>query len=180
MMFRTVITLLFCVETFSRGLLLAIIPLKVLAFAGSMQGVALFYAAVAILGLGNSILIPKLLSRFGSRFVVAAAGSLIVSGVALLATDTIFGTALGLAIRVFAQSCLEISMLAYIMARYSRPAWSLRTSSNFLPGRRISDLPLAGLSAKREGEPLEPVLCCCQRWTDHRMPSSDCVAVSPA
>jgi hypothetical protein len=55
-MARVVITLLFCVETFSRGLLLAIIPLKVLSFVGSMQGVALFYAAVAIMGLGNSIL----------------------------------------------------------------------------------------------------------------------------
>ena len=50
-MARVVITLLFSVETFSRGLLLAIIPLKVFSFVGTMQGVALFYVAGAIVGL---------------------------------------------------------------------------------------------------------------------------------
>ena len=51
---RITITLLFCFEAFSRGLLLAIIPLKVLAEIGTMGGVALFYASVAVLGLGNA------------------------------------------------------------------------------------------------------------------------------
>ena len=119
-MARFVITLLFCFETFSRGLLLAIIPLKVLSFVGSMQGVALFYAAVAIVGLGNSILVPMLLSRFGSRAVVTAAGFLIICGVALLTADTLAGMAFGLGIRVLAQSFVEISMMAYIMARVPR------------------------------------------------------------
>lgn len=117
---RTTITLLYCLETFSRGLLLAIIPLKVLAQIGSMEGVALFYAGVGVLGLGNSILVPKLVGKFGLRAVVGAAGMLVLIGIMLLAADALLVMALGLATRVLAQSCLEISMMAYTLARVPR------------------------------------------------------------
>ena len=157
MMARTAITLLFCVETFSRGLLLAIIPLKVLAFVGSMQGVALFYAAVAVLGLGNSILVPTLLSRIGSRVVVAAAGFLIVCGVALVATDAILGMALGLAIRVFAQSCLEISVLAYVMARIPRSELgAFEPVRIFFQGAALAISPWLGFQLSEGANPSSP------------------------
>jgi MFS transporter, ACDE family, multidrug resistance protein len=156
-MARVVITLLFCVETFSRSLLLAIIPLKVLSFVGSMQGVALFYAAVAIMGLGNSILVPTLLRRLGSRAVVAAAGFLIVCGVVLLAADTLFGMALGLGIRVFAQSCLEISKMAFMMARIPRSQiGQFEPIRIFFQGAALSISPWLGFQLKEQINPSSP------------------------
>ena len=88
---RLVITLFFCIETFSRGLLLAIIPLDLLAHLGSAQRVTLFYAAVAIFGLGNSMLVPWLLGKLGVRIVVASAGIFMTCAAILLATESAVG-----------------------------------------------------------------------------------------
>lgn len=156
-MARVVITLLFSVETFSRGLLLAIIPLKVFSFVGTMQGVALFYVAVAIVGLGNSILVPTLLSKFGSRAVVAVAGFLIVCGVVLLTADTLVGMALGLGIRVLAQSFLEISMMAYIMARVPRSLLGqFEPIRIFFQGAALSMSPWLGFQLTEHVSPSSP------------------------
>jgi ACDE family multidrug resistance protein len=117
---RLVITLFFCVETFSRSVLLAIIPLNLLEHFGNIQRVTLFYAAVAIFGLGNSVLVPLLLHRLGVRLIIAAAGVFMTLAAILLATETPLGMALGLVVRVFASACVEIPMMAYIMDRIPR------------------------------------------------------------
>jgi len=117
---RLLITLFFCAETFSRSLLLAIIPLELLRHLGSTQRVTLFYAVVAIFGLGNSILVPMLLKRLGVRLIITVAGVLTTLAAVLMMTESPTGTALGLAVRVFASACIEISMLAYIMDRIPR------------------------------------------------------------
>lgn len=117
---RLLITLFFCAETFSRSLLLAIIPLELLRHLGSTQRVTLFYAVVAIFGLGNSILVPTLLKRLGVRSIIAVAGVLTTLAAVLMVTESTAGTAVGLVVRVFASACIEISMLAYIMDRIPR------------------------------------------------------------
>jgi MFS family permease len=148
---RISITLLFCFETFSRGLLLAIIPLKVLAEIGSMRGVALFYAGVAVLGLGNSILVPRLVCRFGLRSVVAAAGILALTGVALLSAENLWVMAFGQAIRVLAQSCLEISMMAYMMARVPRSSLGqFEPIRIFFQGAALALSPWLGFQLKEQ------------------------------
>jgi MFS family permease len=117
---RLLITLFFCAETFSRSLLLAIIPLEMLRHLGSTQRVTLFYAVVAIFGLGNSVLVPMLLKRLGVRLIIAVAGVLTTLAAMLMVTESTAGTAVGLIVRVFASACIEISMLAYIMDRIPR------------------------------------------------------------
>lgn len=117
---RLLVTLFFCAETFSRGLLLAIVPLGLLANLGSTQRVTIFYAAVSIFGLANSILVPTLLRYLGVRLVVAVAGIATTVAATLLVTETLTGTALGLIVRVFATSCIDISMMAFIMDRIPR------------------------------------------------------------
>jgi hypothetical protein len=52
---QLLITAFFRLETFTRHLLMAIIPLDLLNHLGNTQRVTLFYAVVAIFGLGNSI-----------------------------------------------------------------------------------------------------------------------------
>jgi MFS family permease len=117
---RVLITMFFCAETFSRGLLLAIVPLSLLAHLGSTQRVTLFYAAVSIFGLVNSVLVPALLNRLGVRLVVAVAGVFTTLAATLLVTESLTGTALGLAVRVFATACVDISLIAFIMDRIPR------------------------------------------------------------
>jgi hypothetical protein len=100
--------------------LTAIIPLDLLDHLGNTQRVTLFYAVVAIFGLGNSILVPFLLRRLGIRLIVAAAGFFITAAAVLLGSETLFGTALGLLVRVLGTACIEIPLIAYIMDRIPR------------------------------------------------------------
>ena len=139
------ITLFFCVETFLRGLLLAVIPLELLTHLGSPQRVTLFYAGVAVFGLGNSILVPWFLKIAGIRRVVATAGFLTAVGALLLATENIFGIAVGLAVRVLAGGCIEIPMTAYILARIPRHRLSaFEPSRLFFQGGCMAVAPWLG------------------------------------
>jgi hypothetical protein len=117
---RLVITVFFCVETFSRGLLLAIIPLDLLAYFGDTREVTLFFAGVSVFGLGNSVLVPRLLKAIDGPRVVAAAGLLTTIAAILLATGNLLAIAAGLVIRVLAGACVEIPMTSYIMERIPR------------------------------------------------------------
>jgi len=117
---QILITSFFCLETFTRHLLMAIIPLDLLNHLGSTQRVTLFYAGVAVFGLGNSILVPFLLERLGLRLIVAAAGVFVTAAAALFASESLIGTACGLFIRVLGTACIEIPLIAYIMDRIPR------------------------------------------------------------
>src|SRR5947207_12161309 len=87
---QLLITSFFCLETFTRHLLMAIIPLDLLSHLENTQRVTLFYAVVAIFGLGNSILIPFLLQRLGIRLIIAAAGVFITISAVLLGSGSLF------------------------------------------------------------------------------------------
>jgi MFS family permease len=118
---RLALMLFFIVETVARSLLLAIIPLDLLSHLGSTQRVTVFYTVVAIFGLGNSIIVPLLLARFGPRQIVIAASLLTITGYILMSTESTVGIAVGLVIRVFASACIEIPVVAYLMERIPRP-----------------------------------------------------------
>ena len=117
---QLLITSFFCLETFTRHLLMAVIPLDLLSHLGNTQHVTLFYAVVAIFGLGNSILVPLLLQRLGIRLIVAASGVFITVAAALLASESLISIALGLFFRVLGTACIEIPLIAYIMDRIPR------------------------------------------------------------
>jgi len=117
---QLLITSFFCLETFTRHLLMAIIPLNLLNHLEDTQRVTLFYAVAAVFGLGNSILVPLLLQRLGIRLIVAAAGVFVTTAAVLLAGESLIGTALGLFVRVLGTACIEIPLIAYIMARIPR------------------------------------------------------------
>lgn len=117
---RVLITVFFCVESFSRNLLMAIVPLDLFAQLGSTQRVTLFYAVVSVFGLGNSILVPLLLHRVGLRLTVAAAGVFVALAAVLLGSGNLIGIGLGLAARIVGTACIEIPMMAFMMDRIPR------------------------------------------------------------
>ena len=94
--------------------------LDLLNHLGNAQRVTLFYAAVAIFGLGNSVLVPFLLQRLGIRLTVAAAGFFITTAAILLGSESLFGIAFGLLVRVLGTAFIEIPLIAYIMDRIPR------------------------------------------------------------
>ncbi|MGE0750545.1 MAG: MFS transporter [Variibacter sp.] len=109
-----------CLEASSRGLLLAIVPIQLLAQFGTLQGVTYFYAAVAIFALGNSILVPGIIERYGIRNVVTLSGIFTATSAVLIAFGTLAGVSAGLIVRAVALACLDIPLLALIMATVPR------------------------------------------------------------
>jgi hypothetical protein len=75
---------------------------------------------VAIFGLGNSILVPFLFQRLGIRLIVTAAGVFITAATVMLGSESLFGTAFGLFVRVLGTACIEIPLIAYLMDRIPR------------------------------------------------------------
>src|SRR4030095_6705403 len=104
---QLLITAFFCLETFTRHLLMAIISLDLLNHLGNTQRVTLFYAVVVIFVLGNSILVPFLLQRLGIRLIVTAASVFIIAATVMLGSESLFGTAFGLFVRVLGTVCIE-------------------------------------------------------------------------
>ena len=72
----SVIVGLYCLEGMTRGALLALIPLQLLEQFGTTQRVTFIYTLVGFIALGNSILVPFLFEKFGTRQVIAIAGGL--------------------------------------------------------------------------------------------------------
>jgi hypothetical protein len=111
---------LYCLESFSRGILLALVPLQLLAKVETAENVTFFYALVSVFVLGNSILVPFLVETFGIRVVVGLAGVLQMSAAGLLALDPIAFTAVGLVLRATGTSCVEIPLVTLIMQSIPR------------------------------------------------------------
>jgi MFS family permease len=136
---------LYCFEGAARGLLLAIVPLRLLAQFGTLHNVTFFYVGSAVFALANSILVPWLIERFGVRRVLILSGGLIVVTAILIASDTLLGVGIGLVGRTLALACMDIPLLAVIMSRI--PRQSLGTFEPvrvFAQGLFITVAPWAG------------------------------------
>jgi hypothetical protein len=121
---------LYCLEGSTRGLLMAIVPLSLLAQFGTVQHVTYFYIGSAIVGLGNSVLVPWLTGKIGSKGVLALSGSLTAVTAAMIASDTVLGVGIGLIGRPLALACMDIPLLAVIMTVVPR-----RSLGSFEPYR---------------------------------------------
>jgi hypothetical protein len=154
---QLVITLLFCAETFSRGLLLAIIPLDLLVHLGSTQRVTIFYAAATFFGLGNSLLVPFLLNTFGIRALVASAACLMICAAALFASESVLGLGLGMIVRIVSSACIEIPMLAFMMTRIRRDRLgAFEPIRVFFQGGCLAISAWLGFALREHVHPLSP------------------------
>jgi len=126
-----IIIALFFFEALSRCILLAIIPLELLAKLQTLQHVTWFYAAVAIFGLGNSLFVPLIFNKFGGRTVIALSGFLLVLAATSIATGSLAGIAFGVICRILGSACVEIPLTCSSVCRsgggspHDRPGDSL-------------------------------------------------------
>ena len=63
---------------------------------------------------------PFLLQRLGIRLIVTAASVFITAATVMLGSESLFGTAFGLFVRVLGTACIEIPLSAYLMDRIPR------------------------------------------------------------
>ncbi len=111
---------LFFVATFSRGILLSVLPLKSLELLGSAQLVSFTYFAASGLGIVSSLSMPSMVRFLGGRYTFLAGSIAMVASSLLLAAKPtpIFLT--GMFVHVFAVVFLDVTLSLHVMERIGR------------------------------------------------------------
>jgi MFS family permease len=86
----------------------------------STQQVSLLFAAVGIASLSGTLLIPYLIGWTARRYVYTLGAACLVLAAAAMAMFTIEGHSLGLILRVFGVTCLNITTSLYILDHIRR------------------------------------------------------------
>ena len=121
---------LFFFATFSRAVLVSVLPLEAHALLGSAQAVSVLYFFAAMLGIATSITVPVMLHRFGAThtFHVGVAAMLVSTVLLGSATPLLFVA--GIAIHFMSIAVMDVPLNAYILNETPR-----RELSRFEPLR---------------------------------------------
>ncbi len=112
--------ILFTFESFSRALLISLIPLEAYRILGDAGAVSLLFLLGSILGLGANFVIPRLVRQVGRRWVYTAGAVLLFAAPLILAGGTLPAQAIGMSIRALAVVSLGICLNLYIMDHVNR------------------------------------------------------------
>jgi MFS family permease len=107
--------LMFGVESMTRALLAAVIPLQAYDLLGEARNVSLVFLAASAGSLVAGFGIPGLIRAFGRGRVYEMGGALLVLAPALLATLTVSGQVSGMLARAFGTACLNVALALYVM-----------------------------------------------------------------
>jgi MFS transporter, ACDE family, multidrug resistance protein len=111
---------LYAVSTFYRALLITVLPLLAHRLLGDAQAVSVFYFLAAVATVGGSLALPWLVRRFRRRFVLSFGALGAPVGMAFLATDTLWGLAVGMPVYMFSTTCVEICLNLYVLEHVQR------------------------------------------------------------
>ncbi len=106
---------LFVLETFTRAILVTVVPLKALKLLGDAQGVSVFYFSVSIAGLLGALAVPWLVRRLRRRWVTSLGVFFLCASAPLLASHTLGGLAGGLALHMIGAATLSICLNLYVL-----------------------------------------------------------------
>ncbi len=112
--------LLFAIESFARGLLATVIAVQALTLLDAPRDVSALYAMVGCVGLLASLAVPALVRATGRRWVYTGGAVALMLAAGALASQTVAGQALGMALRVTGAACLGICTSLYILQHISR------------------------------------------------------------
>ncbi len=124
---------LFFVQTFSRGILLSVIPLQALELSGDAQRTSMLLFAVSVGGILAALATPLIIQRIGNHLTYLLGCALMVISVALLASENILFFSTGLFCHVFSIAATEITLTLYVLTKVSR-----RKLTQFEPWRVFS------------------------------------------
>jgi len=111
---------LFTLEPLSRSIIVTVIPFMVLEEFGTAQNVSIFFFILGIFGVGMSLAVPWLVSRFSRRgtFTMGAITGLIAMGLFIYGEP--WALCAGMALHLFASSCIDVSLNLYMMEHIRR------------------------------------------------------------
>ena len=106
---------LFVLETFSRGVLIAVVPLLALKLFSSAQGVSVFYFAVSIAAVLGSLAVPWLVQCLQRRWVMCLAVFFLCVSAPFFASQTVVGLVVGMVLHVSGAATLSIWLHLYVL-----------------------------------------------------------------
>ena len=106
---------LFVLETFTRAILVTVVPLQALALLGDAQGVSIFYFSVSAAGLLGALAVPWLVRRLRRRWVTSLGVFLLCAAPPLLASHRLAGLVGGLVLHMIGAATLSICLNLYVL-----------------------------------------------------------------
>ncbi len=106
---------LFVLETFSRGVLIAVVPLLALKLFSSAQGVSVFYFAVSIAAVLGTLAVPWLVQCLQRRWVMCLAVFFLCVSAPFFASQTVVGLVVGMVLHVSGAATLSICLNLYVL-----------------------------------------------------------------
>ena len=106
---------LFVLETFTRAILVTVVPFQALALLGDAQGVSVFYFAVSSVGLLGALAVPWLVRRLRRRWVVSLAVVYLCAAGPLLANQSLGGLVVGMVLHMIGAATLSICLNLYVL-----------------------------------------------------------------
>ena len=106
---------LFVLETFTRAILVTVVPLQVLALLGDARGVSIFYFSVSAAGLLGTLAVPWLVRRLRRRWVTSLGVFLLCAAAPLLASHSLTGLVAGLVLHMIGAATLSICLNLYVL-----------------------------------------------------------------
>ena len=111
---------LFFLSAVAQTILLTVVPLEALRLLGDVRAVSIAYFSVGIAGLLGRLGIPWLARLIRRRFVFTLGTLLVAVAASLLASETVLGLLLGLALNIFAFACIEVTLNLYVLDHIPR------------------------------------------------------------
>jgi MFS transporter, ACDE family, multidrug resistance protein len=113
-------SVLFTLEPLTRSIIVTAIPLMALEKFGTAQNVSFFFFVLGISGVGMSLIVPWLMSKINKRgsFIVGAITGVIA--MALFTHGEVWSLCAGMAVHLFAVSCIDVSLNLYMMEHIRR------------------------------------------------------------
>ena len=111
---------LFTLDPLSRSIIVTVVPLMALERFGTAQNVSIFFFVLGIFGVGMSLTVPWFVSRFYRRgtFTMGAITGVVAMG--LFIHGEMWSLCLGMAVHLFASSCIDVSLNLYMMEHVRR------------------------------------------------------------
>ncbi len=110
-----VFALLYTLESTIRGLATSVIPITAYEILQDEQKVSVLYTMVSLFSLLGTLMVPFLIRLIARRRVYSLGVIAFAAASILLATHTIEGQAIGMSLRVMANSCVAVVLSLYIM-----------------------------------------------------------------
>lgn len=114
------LVILYALETFSRTILMAVIPVEALALLGHAQAVSVLFFMGGFVGLVSNFAIPPLVRRFNRRAVFSLGVLCALLAQILYLQHTALFLMAALLLHAFAVACTDITFSLYTMAAIRR------------------------------------------------------------